>query len=88
MTDAKQTVDIRVYTSPDCQFCHLVKSYLQTQKVPFAEIDISADPAAGQELLERTGLAALPVTLFGDQNFVVGFDRAQIDGYLRDYGWL
>lgn len=87
MNNPKQTVDIKVYTSPDCRFCHLVKSYLQSQKVPFEEVDISVDAAAGQELFTRTGVAALPVTFFGDQNFVLGFDRNQIDGYLQDYGW-
>ena len=88
MANPKKNIDIKVYTSPDCQFCHLVKSYLQSRKVPFSEIDIAQDPAAGQELLARTGVAGLPVTFFGDQIFVLGFDRTQIDGYLQDYGWL
>lgn len=88
MARPKQTVDVAVYTSPDCQFCHLVKAYLRSRRVDFREIDIAEDPDAGQELFQRTGVAGLPVTFFGNKVFVLGFDRNQLDSCLQDFGWL
>ncbi len=88
MSRVDQPGQIKVYTSQECSFCHLVKSYLQTKGVQFEEIDVGEDPDAGRELAARTGLAALPVTFFDDEVFVLGFDRTQLDSCLQDYGWL
>ena len=88
MSQADQTTPITVYTNDNCPYCRMVKAYLETKRASFDEINIDRDPAAGQDLFARTGVAGLPVTFFGDQTFVLGFDRAQIDSCLQDGGWL
>jgi glutaredoxin-like YruB-family protein len=72
---------VAVYTTPTCSWCHAVKDYLRAKKVPFEEIDVSADPARAREMVERTGQYGVPVTDI-DGEIVVGFDRARIDSLL------
>ena len=76
---------VMVYTAPGCGFCTLVKAFLASLGVSFNEIDISLNPVQAQELLTRTGQTGLPVTVFGGRDFVVGFNRSQLESYLRNY---
>ena len=77
---------VLIYSRPDCGFCQLAKSYLASQKVGFNEVDLSLNPERFNEVLELTGpQAALPLIVFAQKNFVVGFNRDQIDHYLRQY---
>ena len=82
---AKAAVEVKVFTSSSCGFCHMVKSYLSSKSVSFTEVNIETEPQAAAQLVERTGQAAVPVTLFNDQDMVVGFDRAQIDNLLATH---
>jgi len=56
----------------------MVKEFLSQKGVDFREVDVSVDQAAAQELVEKTGRTAVPVTVIDDQ-VVVGFDRTQLE---------
>lgn len=84
MSDDK--VQIKVFSATWCGFCRMVKAYLDDKKVDYTVVDIDEEPDAAAWLVERTGQAGVPVTMFGDKDMVIGFDRAAIDGYLREYG--
>jgi glutaredoxin len=49
--------------------------------VPFKSKNVAEDPAAGAELLARTGQTSVPVILVGDE-IVVGFDRGRLQRLL------
>ncbi|MDH4224372.1 MAG: glutaredoxin family protein [Deltaproteobacteria bacterium] len=53
-----------------------MKEFLSEQSIPFVSKDISQDPQALEDLVQR-GVATTPVTLIGSQ-VVVGFNPAEI----------
>ena len=74
-------MDVKVYTTPTCGYCHQVKDYLRQRGVRFTEYDVSRDRAAAQEMVDRTGQMGVPVILV-DGETVIGFDRPRLDALL------
>ena len=56
----------------------MVKEFLSQKGIGFREVDVSIDPAAAQELFNKTGRTAVPVTVI-DNQIVVGFDRTRLE---------
>jgi glutaredoxin-like YruB-family protein len=71
-----------VFTTPTCSWCRTAKKYLTENGVKFKEVDVSRDPAAAREMVDRTGQMGVPVILVGNRA-IVGFDRPQIDKALN-----
>ena len=82
--DDKST-KVTVYSTTWCGFCKMVKAYLESKKVPFTEVNIEEDPAAGAYVVEKTRQMGVPVTEIGDI-FIIGFDRQRIDLALNEAG--
>jgi glutaredoxin len=72
---------VTVYSSPTCPPCGVVKAYLRKKSVPFRVIDISRDEHGAQEIMNRTGSAAVPQTDING-TVVIGADMARIDELL------
>jgi len=72
---------IKVYSTPTCPYCHLVKEYLKEKGVEFEDIDVSQNESALQELVQKTGAMAVPVIDI-DGKIVIGFDKEKIDQLL------
>jgi len=66
-------MEIKVYTSPACVYCHQLKDFLKDNNIDFKEIDLSKDQKAAEEFVKRTGQMAVPVTEI-DGEMVIGFD--------------
>ncbi|HMA06062.1 MAG TPA: peptide-methionine (S)-S-oxide reductase MsrA [Methanomicrobiales archaeon] len=64
---------VRVYSTPGCTGCRAVKEFLKARNVEFTEIDMAADEAARNFVMEKTGFLGSPVVQIGDV-FIVGFD--------------
>jgi len=73
---------IKIYSSPTCPFCYVLKNYLKEKGFEFEEIDISKETAKREELIKKTGLATLPVVEINGQ-LIVGFDKKKIDEILK-----
>jgi glutaredoxin 3 len=69
--------EITIYTTEPCSFCRRVKDLLDARGVPFAEINLSKDPAGRLELVERTGMLSFPQVIVGEE--VLGGFRELID---------
>ena len=74
---------VKIFTTPACGFCRVVKAYLHSLEVEFEEVDLSRDQEAVQWLNERLGRLGVPITLFGEQDFVLGWQKETIDEHLR-----
>jgi len=72
---------IKVYSTPTCPYCDLLKDYLKDNNIEFEVIDLSQDEKAVQYIMEKTGKMAVPVTEI-DEELIVGFDRAKISQVL------
>ncbi|MFH1120915.1 MAG: glutaredoxin domain-containing protein [Bacteroidota bacterium] len=76
---------VTVYSTPSCSWCTTLKNYLRQHKIRFTDIDVSADPAMAQELVNRTGQRGVPQTEINGE-MVVGFDKARINRLLNING--
>lgn len=73
---APANTSVRIYTMPDCRYCHGVKEFLREAKVPYQEVDLSKD-REGQAFMRDRGYTGLPVTVIGGEE-IVGYDMPRI----------
>ncbi len=78
-------MDITVYTSPTCTYCHQVKRFLSERGIDFIERDVSMDRSAAQEMMEISHQMGVPVTVV-DGQVVVGFNRQQLEQLIVSTG--
>jgi len=64
---------ITMYTKDDCPYCENAKRLLASKGQTWTEIDIVADPARRDEMIERSGRRTVPQIWIGDRH-VGGFD--------------
>lgn len=58
-------VEVRVYTTTYCGYCHAAKTLLRERGVAFAEIDCTNDAATRKWLIEQTGQRTVPQIFIG-----------------------
>ncbi|MGE0681668.1 MAG: glutaredoxin 3 [Candidatus Binatia bacterium] len=58
---------VAVYTTTYCSFCVAAKNLLKTKGIPFEEIDITNDPAARQDISQRSGRRTVPQIFIGNE---------------------
>lgn len=73
---------VKVYSIPDCPWCHKVKKYLQARGVEYQEFNVEEDDAARDELYKISGDLTVPVTTMDGINYVLSFDKAKLDALL------
>ncbi|MFQ5513849.1 MAG: thioredoxin-disulfide reductase [Myxococcota bacterium] len=59
---------ILIYTKPDCPFCDQAKALLQEKGVSWEELDIEAEPARREEMIQRGGRQTVPQIWIGDRH--------------------
>lgn len=65
---------IKVYSTPTCVWCKKAKQFLQSNNIPFQDLDVASDKAAREEMVKKTGQLAVPVIeIDGETN--VGYDE-------------
>lgn len=74
--------NIKVYSTPTCPWCAKLKAYLRDKGVEFDNIDVSADQAAAQQMIEKSGQMGVPQTEINGK-MIVGFDKDAIDAELK-----
>lgn len=72
---------VKVYSTPTCPWCMRVKQYLSDNNVAFENIDVSADQAAGEEMVKKSGQMGVPVVDV-EGEIIVGFDKDKINASL------
>ncbi len=73
-TNQKEVV---IYSTPTCHFCQLAKEFFNNNNIEYTDYDVQADPAKGQEMVQRTGQRSVPMIFIGEE-LVMGFDEAKI----------
>ena len=79
------TLTIVLFTQPGCLSCELMKVYLEARELAFSERDITADPAARQEMIdEHNSLTTPTLVVFAGETaeVIVGFDPERLDELL------
>jgi len=75
-------MEVKVYSTSTCPYCKIAKEYLSSKGVSFQNIDVSADQAAGEEMIKISGQMAVPVIVAGGE-VIVGFDKGAINKALN-----
>ena len=71
-------MDVKIYTTPTCGYCHQAKSFLSQRGIKYTEHDVSVDRAAADEMVRLTGNMGVPVIVV-DGQAIVGFDRPKLE---------
>ena len=69
--------EVKVYSTPTCPYCKMVKQFLTENNIAFTEINVAASQSAAQEMVTRSGQMGVPV-LDIDGQLIVGFDKGRI----------
>lgn len=70
-------MDVKVYSTPTCPWCHKVKEFLKANNVEFEDIDVAADQEKAQEMMKKSGQMGVPV-IDADGEIIIGFDEVAI----------
>lgn len=74
-------MNVTIYTTPTCGYCHQAKEYLSERGVKYTEHDVSRDKAAADEMVRSTGQMGVPVIVVEGQP-IIGFDRPRLESLL------
>ncbi len=72
---------IKIYSTPSCPYCHLVKEYLKEKNIDFEDINVAEDEQSLKEMVEKSGQMGVPV-IEVDGQIMIGFNRAELDKIL------
>jgi len=70
---------VTIYTTPTCVYCKMTKAFFKENNVQYEEKDVSADRAAADEMIQKSGQMGVPVIDI-DGQILTGFDK---DGLSR-----
>ena len=77
-----QLKEFKIYSTPACGYCHMLKDWLTDKKIPFTDINVAADPSKGVEMIQKTGQMGVPVSVIsfvdGKEEVILGFDQERI----------
>jgi len=73
---------IKVYSTPTCPYCHLLKDFLKKRNVRFEDIDVSSDHEAANHMIEKSGQMSVPQIEINGR-IIVGFDKEAIESELK-----
>ncbi len=68
---------IRVFSTPTCPYCVMLKNFLKENGFEYEDIDVSQSEEAQTEMIEKTGQMGVPVTDI-DGEWIIGFDQVKI----------
>jgi mycoredoxin len=76
---AVTTNKIRIYSTPWCSDCRLVRRILDEHGAEYELIDIDEDPAAAEEVLRlNNGFRSVPTLIFPDGSVLVEPSRREL----------
>ncbi len=71
-------MDIKIYTTSSCPYCHMAKDFFQEKNLEFTEVNVAEDPEALKEMFAKSGQTGVPVIEI-DGKIVRGFDRPELE---------
>jgi len=80
-------MQVTIYTTPTCHFCHMTKDFFKENNVEYKEVDVSVDHAAAQAMVEKTGQMGVPVIIISkdkegdsepEDTIIIGFDKDRL----------
>ncbi|HSX24969.1 MAG TPA: glutaredoxin family protein [Candidatus Andersenbacteria bacterium] len=69
--------NVTIYSTPSCGWCRATKDYFSQNNVAYTEKDVASDPAARNEMLEKSKQMGVPVIDI-DGDIVIGFNQPRL----------
>ena len=73
---------VTIYTTPTCVYCKMTKAFFKENNVQYEEKDVSADRAAADEMIKKSGQMGVP-DIDIDGQMLVGFDKEGLSRLLN-----
>ena len=70
-------MNVTIYSTPPCHFCHAAKEFFKEHNIPFQDFNVAEDIEKRKEMVEMTGQIGVPVIKIGD-DIVIGFDEDKL----------
>ena len=70
-------MQVQIYSTPKCHFCHMAKEFFTQNNVEFTDFDVSTDEGKRAEMIEKTGQIGVPVIMIGEET-VIGFNEGKV----------
>ncbi len=75
-------MDITIYSTSTCSFCHALASWLDSKNIPFTKVITDEDDAGMMEFMKvNDGMIGVPFTLIkdpeGNVTKISGFDQGK-----------
>ena len=74
--------DVKIYTTPTCVYCRQTKEMFGKNNIEFKELNVAADQAAREEMVNKSGQLGVPVIEI-DGKIVIGYDEAKLKELLE-----
>lgn len=74
--------EIKVYSTPTCPYCKMVKKFLQDNSISYQDLNVAEDRAALEDIINRSGQMGVPVIDI-DGELVIGYNQVQLKEKLR-----
>lgn len=71
-------MNVKVYSTPTCPYCKLLKDFLSEKKVDFEDINVANDPTAANEMVKLSGQMGVPVADIEGQ-VIVGWNKDAVE---------
>ena len=73
---------VKVFSTPTCPYCKMVKSYLDEKGVAYDDVDVTKDAAGRDEMITKSGQMGVPV-IDVHGKIIVGFNQPEIERALK-----
>jgi len=74
-------MNIKIYTTPPCPYCHLAKDFFREKNLEFVEVNVAEDEVGLKEMFAKSGQTGVPVIEI-DGKIVKGFNRPELERIL------
>ena len=79
---SKSKVNVKVYTTTTCPWCVKTKEFLKANNVKYKEVNVAIDEKSRNEMFEKSGQLAVPVTDVSG-TIIVGYDKEALKKALK-----
>jgi glutaredoxin-like YruB-family protein len=73
---------VTIYSTPTCPYCKMAKEFLDGKNIAYDDVDVAADTARAEEMVEKSGQMGVPVIVVakddGKEEVMIGFDKEKL----------
>lgn len=73
--------EITVYSTNNCPYCRMAKSFLDRHGISYKSIDVGLDQVAAEEMVRLSGQYGVPVIKVDDK-IIIGFDQNRLQSLI------